>query len=68
MRKEAGFEVVDHVKIGYTGAGKSAEVLKNDKSICYCVLCDALIEGSIEGYTKELDINGEIIVVTVAKI
>ncbi|MDE6758177.1 MAG: isoleucine--tRNA ligase [Clostridia bacterium] len=68
MRKEAGFEVVDHIKVAFEGKGKCAQVLKDDKSICEGVLCDQLFEGAIDGYKKELDINGETIVVTVAKI
>ncbi|MDE6605906.1 MAG: isoleucine--tRNA ligase [Clostridia bacterium] len=68
MRKEAGFEVVDHIKIGYKGAGKCVEVLKADKSICDGVLCDALTEGLFDGYSKELDINGESVTIVVAKV
>ena len=68
MRKEAGFEVVDHIKVAFEGKGKCAQVLKEDKSISEGVLCDELIEGAIDGFKKELDINGETIVVTVAKI
>lgn len=67
MRKEAGFEVVDHIKIGFKGDGKSADILKNDKSICEGVLCDELKEELFEGYQKDLDINGEIITIVVAK-
>lgn len=66
--KEAGFEVVDHIKIAYQGKGKCEQVLKDDKSICAGVLCDMLVEGNMEGYCKTLDINGEEIVITVAKI
>ena len=43
-------------------------MLKDDKSICAGVLCDMLVEGNMEGYCKTLDINGEEIVITVAKI
>lgn len=67
MRKEAGFEVVDHIRIGYKGTGKSAEILKNDKSISEGVLCDELTEGLFDGYQKDLDINGETITIVVAK-
>jgi isoleucyl-tRNA synthetase len=68
MRKEAGFEVVDHIKVAFEGNGKCAQVLKEDKSICEGVLCDQLVEGTMDGYKKELDVNGEIITVVVAKI
>lgn len=68
MRKEAGFEVVDHIKIGYKGTGKCVDILKNDKSIAEGVLADELTDKLFDGYTKDLDINGEIITVAVAKI
>ncbi len=68
MRKEAGFEVTDHIKVGFKGEGKCVEVLKSDKSICEGILCDQLADGTLDGFEKELDINGEIVVVSVAKI
>ena len=68
MRKEAGFEVVDHIKIGYKGTGKCVDILKNDKSIAEGVLADELTDKLFDGYTKDLDINGEVITVSVAKI
>ena len=68
MRKEAGFEVVDHIKIGYKGMGKCVDILKNDKSIAEGVLADELTDKLFDGYTKDLDINGEVITVAVAKI
>ncbi|MDE5755505.1 MAG: hypothetical protein K2I23_00210, partial [Clostridia bacterium] len=68
MRKEAGFEVVDHIKIGYKGTGKCVEVLKEDKSICEGVLCDSLVDGLFDGFSKELDINGESVTIVVAKV
>lgn len=68
MRKEAGFEVVDHIRIGYKGEGKCVEVLKSDKSICEGVLADELSDKLFNGYAKELDINGEKITVVVEKI
>lgn len=68
MRKEAGFEVVDHIEIGYEADGESARVLKNDASIRSDVLCDKLVEGLFDGYTKEWDINGEKVKLVVKKI
>ena len=67
MRKEAGFEVVDHIVVGYVGEGKAVEVLKNDKSILSGVLADELVN-AIDGYSKEWDINGENITLSVKKI
>ena len=67
MRKEAGFEVVDHIEIGYEAEGESARVIENDKSILSDVLCDKLVKGLFEGYTKEWDINGEKVTLVVKK-
>ncbi len=68
MRKEAGFEVTDHIKVSFEGNGKCVGVLKKDKSILEGVLCDELIEGISDGFRKQLDINGETVDVAVSKI
>ncbi len=67
MRKEAGFDVVDHIVVGYVADGDSARVLENDKSIMSDVLCDKLVKGVFEGYSKEWDINGEKVTLVVKK-
>lgn len=67
MRKEAGFEVVDHIAIGYEAKDNSKYVLDNDKSIASDVLADSVSEGLIEGYTKEWDINGETVTISIKK-
>lgn len=67
MRKEAGFEVVDHIAVGYEALGKVAEVISNDKAIIEGCLCDKL-STQLSGFIKEWDINGQIIKLSVAKI
>ncbi|MCR4874286.1 MAG: isoleucine--tRNA ligase [Clostridia bacterium] len=67
MRKDAGFEVVDHIVVGYEGAGKAIDVLKGDNNILSGVLADKL-EATLDGYTQEWDINGEIVKLSVKKI
>ena len=67
MRKEAGFEVVDHIEVGYKADGDSARVLANDASIRSDVLCDKMVAELFEGYTKEWDINGEKVTLVVKK-
>ena len=66
MRKEAGFEVTDHIVLGYEGEGKTVEVLLSDKSILDVVLADSLVN-KIEGFEKDCDINGENIKLSVLK-
>ena len=67
MRKDAGFEVVDHIVVGYEGAGKAIDVLKADNNILSGVLADKL-EANLDGYTQEWDINGETVKLSVKKI
>ena len=67
MRKDAGFEVVDHIVVGYEGEGKAIEVLKNDENILSGVLADKL-DAKLDGYTQEWDINGETVKLSVKKI
>ncbi len=60
MRKEAGFEVVDHIKL-YIANGAEVEAIaaKFADTITSEVLADELIIGSIAGYRKNWDINGD---------
>jgi isoleucyl-tRNA synthetase len=66
MRKEAGFEVVDHIEVGYTATGLALEVLEKGE-FAKDVLCDKLTT-VIDGYTKNLDINGDKVTISVKKI
>ena len=68
MRKEAGFEVVDRIIVNYAteDAGiKNAFTNGNIKSV---VLADEVVEGLVEGFKKELDINGAVCMVVVNKV
>jgi isoleucyl-tRNA synthetase len=67
MRKDAGFEVVDHIVVGYEGEGKAIDVLVSDKTIASGVLAES-VENKLDGYTQEWDINGETIKLSVKKI
>ena len=66
MRKDAGLEVVDHIVLGYEATGKLAEIIVKDESIANDVLADKLVN-VIDGFTKEWNINGEKIVLSVKK-
>ena len=68
MRKEAGFEVMDRIKVFANGNDKIADVLsKNAEIIKKEVLADEIITGSNDGYTKEWNINGENVTLSVQK-
>lgn len=66
MRKEAGFEVVDHIIIGYACDQEIADILTGDKSIADGVLCDGF-NGELDGYVKDWDINGHKATLSVKK-
>ena len=67
MRKDAGFEVVDHIIVGYEGEGKAIDVLKTSNQVLAGVLADKL-EAKLDGFTQECDINGETVKLSVKKI
>jgi isoleucyl-tRNA synthetase len=69
MRKEAGFEVMDHIIVSVTGNEKIAAIMNTNKdTICGDVLADTLTDDAIEGFAKEWNINGETVTLTVQKV
>lgn len=66
MRKEAGFEVVDHISVAYKAEGVAKSVFEKG-TYKADVLCDA--DGNdFDGYTKEWDINGDKVTISIKKI
>ena len=60
MRKEAGFEVTDHIRLTCTGSDKVETIVGNNKeTIGAEVLADEVLVAEPAGYTKEWKINGE---------
>ncbi len=69
MRKEAGFNVMDHINITVSGEGKAVEVaVERSVDIVGDTLADSLIKAEVKGYTKEWDIGGEKITIGVEKV
>lgn len=69
MRKEAGFEVTDHITLYAANNEKIKAVIdKNSSEIKAAVLSDLVIFGAIEGYSKNWDINGEDVTLAVKKV
>ena len=69
MRKEAGFEVMDHICISMEGNDKVADTVKaNESEIKSEVMADAVAYGQAEGYVKEWSINGEKVTLGVTRI
>ncbi|MBR7091772.1 MAG: isoleucine--tRNA ligase [Clostridia bacterium] len=60
MRKEAGFEVTDHIEVYLTGNDRLADILQRRRQELLAeVLGEALHLGAADGYVKEWNINGE---------
>ena len=60
MRKDADFNVTDHIIISVEGNDKIADIITRNRSdIFTAVVADDLVVGSADGYTAEWNINGE---------
>ena len=69
MRKEAGFEVMDKIRISMTGSEKLEEFLTENADFVKTETMASLIDmAGLSGYTKEWDINGERVTLGVEKI
>ena len=69
MRKEAGFEVTDHITVAFSGNDKIAEVVSANKAqIMSELLCEEISGRTDEGFSKELNINGEKVMASVKKV
>lgn len=69
MRKEAGFEVMDHIAIAYRGNEKIGAICAaHGEEITAETMADSIAEGSVDGYSKEWDINGEKVTLSVARL
>ena len=68
MRKDAGFEVMDTIKIYVSGNDKIAAIFEANKaSISHDVLATAITAAQGGSYTKDWDINGEKVTLGVEK-
>ena len=66
MRKEAGFEVTDRIAVYFTAAGRAEKMLKKG-GIAADVLAVSIAEGSAEGFSRTLDVNGDSVTLTLVK-
>ena len=68
MRKEAEFEVLDKITVYHNGNENIANIIsKNIEQIKEDVLANDILSGSSDGYTKEWNINGEKVTLSVVK-
>ena len=68
MRKDAGFQVMDHIRVSVNGNGKLAAIAaRNADSISGKVLAEELTEGKDFAVAKEWNVNGEKTVIAIEK-
>ena len=68
MRKDSGFEVMDHIKVGIAGNDKLAAIAaKNEKAIVDKVLADSIDKDAVYANSKEWNVNGEKVTISVEK-
>ena len=60
MRKDAGFAVMDHIRVTYHGNDKlDAVIMANKEAIAKVVLAESVSCQEPVGFVKEWNINGE---------
>ncbi len=69
MRKDADFEVTDHIKVAFTDNDKVAEIaMKNKDAIAGKVLADYMTTGVTLAVSKEWNVNGENVTISVERV
>ncbi|MGN1149029.1 MAG: DUF5915 domain-containing protein, partial [Lachnospiraceae bacterium] len=68
MRKDADFEVTDHIKVAFSGNDKIAGIaMKNKEAIAGKVLADAMVTEQSFAVSKEWNVNGENVTISVER-
>ena len=68
MRKDAGFEVTDHIRVSVCGNEKIAAIVqKNQEVIATKVLADSIGKGETLAVSREWNVNGETVTICVEK-
>ena len=69
MRKEAGFEVMDKIRVSVKDNERINAILqKYEKDILTDVMADEIVYDTVVGYTKDWNINGEAVTMGVEKL
>ena len=69
MRKDAGFEVMDHIRLSLNNNEKLAGLAeRNSEAICGKVLAQALTSGKHFAVEKEWNVNGEQVSIALEKV
>ncbi len=67
MRKEAGFEVTDRIDVYFAAGEGRAKKMLSLSQFAGDVLANSVTEGSAEGFTREVDVNGEKVTLTLVR-
>ena len=68
MRKEADFEVTDHIKVSINGNAKIAEVvIANKEAVATKVLADSMDVDKEYAVSKEWNVNGEMVTISIER-
>ena len=68
MRKEAGFEVMDKIIVYAKDNDNIVKIMTDNKEVILSeVMADDIVTGSVDGYEKPWNINGEDVVMAVKK-
>jgi len=68
MRKESGFEVMDHILVSLNGNDRLSEIAaKNKDAICGKVLAEDIVSGRELSVSKEWNVNGEKVAISIEK-
>lgn len=68
MRKESGFEVMDHILVSLNGNDRLSEIAaKNKEAICGKVLAEDIVSGRELSVSKEWNVNGEKVAISIEK-
>ena len=68
MRKEADFEVTDHIRVSVNGSDKVAKIVeKNIEAVSGKVLADAIVTDETLAVSREWNVNGEKVTIGVEK-
>ena len=68
MRKDADFEVMDHIRVAINGNEKIADIVRrNEEAIAQKVLADEILVDTPLEISREWNVNGENVTIGVAK-
>ena len=69
MRKDAGFEVMDHIRVSLSGNARLSVIAENNReAICGKVLAEELTGDASYAVSKEWNVNGEAVTISLEKI